>query len=168
MIVRVTASDPELDDRLRPSRACRDVKSRRPRLYPSRGCGSRETLPHWICRTGNLPRWGSDREPSDSFESVRFDSRSPNFPGEVRRTYYIVCVDNVTFGRDYIDDSKKTIRNSQKGSNLRATKAIAARLPAETTKQRANKVATHPSMRRDPQPALVWVAGGFFCGIGRA
>jgi hypothetical protein len=45
--------------------------------------------------------WGSDREPSDSFESVRFDSRSPNFPREVRQTYYIVCVDNVTFDPDY-------------------------------------------------------------------
>jgi hypothetical protein len=28
---------------------------------------------------------GSDREPSDSFESVRFDSRSPNPPREVCR-----------------------------------------------------------------------------------
>jgi hypothetical protein len=48
-----------------------------------------------------VPHWGSDREPSDSFESVRFDSRSPNFPREVHRTYYSVCVDNVTFGLDY-------------------------------------------------------------------
>jgi hypothetical protein len=98
----------------------------------ARDCKSLETVPHW----------GSDREPSDSFESVRFDSRSPNFLREVCYSYYSVCVDNVTFDRDYVGDSKKTVRDFQKGNNLRVTEATVERPPAGTIKQRSNKVAT--------------------------
>jgi hypothetical protein len=118
-----------------------------------------------VSRQEITPHWGSDREPSDSFESVRFDSRSPNFLREVRFSYYSVCVDNVTFDRDYVGDSKKTVRDFQKGNNLRVTEVTVERPPAGTIKQRSNKVATPHPCHANTQPLLVGLPADISRGI---
>jgi hypothetical protein len=99
--------------------------------------------------------WGSDREPSDSFESVRFDSRSPNFLREVRRTYYIVCVDNVTFDPDYDAIQKRPFGIFKKETTWELPKRSRRDHRLRRPNKRSNKVATPHSMRPAAQPLLV-------------
>jgi hypothetical protein len=145
----------ELDDRRGPLRRCRGERRCEQIQSVTDTVPRRSVRRRYSASRRYSAHWGSDREPSDSFESVRFDSRSPNFLREVRRTYYIVCVDNVTFDPDYDAIQKRPFGIFKKETTWELPKRSRRDHRLRRPNKRSNKVATPHSMRPAAQPLLV-------------